>query len=87
VQEVREYIHAMGLVNLSFIKIGMIFYESLITPVDTLKKSKMEEMMPHEFLVFICRITYEYYRKTPYHNELMQLKVDKMMPNWLAPIS
>lgn len=77
--EVREYITAMGL-EISYMKIGMIFYESLITVVDTLRKSKMEEMMPHEFLVFICRITYEYYRKTPYHNEKMHLKVDKMLP-------
>lgn len=38
-----------------------------------------------EFLVFLCRIAYEHYRNTPYHNELMYLKIDKMLPTFLFP--
>ena len=37
-----------------------------------------------EFLVFICRVSYEYYRKTPYHTEHLFLKLDHLMPSFLA---
>jgi hypothetical protein len=34
----------------------------------------------------MCRITYEFYKNTPYHNELMYLKLEKMLPKWLEPV-
>lgn len=37
-----------------------------------------------EFLVFLCRLSYEHYRKTPYHEEYLYLKLDKLMPAFLA---
>ena len=37
-----------------------------------------------EFLVFLCRIAYEHYRKTPYHKELLYLKLDQCMGSFLA---
>jgi hypothetical protein len=41
VEEVRAYCRAMGL-KLSYMMIGVIFYESIITPIDTLKPERME---------------------------------------------
>ena len=38
-----------------------------------------------EFYVFLCRITYENFRGTPYENELMYLKLNNMLPKFLAP--
>ena len=40
-----------------------------------------------EFLVFLCRIAFEHYRNTPYESELMYLKLEKMIPVFLAPIN
>ena len=37
-----------------------------------------------EFLVFICRIAYEHYRGTPYENEMLYLKMEKILPKYLA---
>jgi len=37
-------------------------------------------------LVFICRITHEHYKSTPYKDELLHIKLDKMLPTWLSPI-
>ena len=77
----------MGL-KLSYMMIGIIFYESLITPPDTLnpKNKRMEEMRVDEFLVFICRITHEHYKQTPYKDEKLYIKLDKMLPIWLSPV-
>lgn len=36
-----------------------------------------------EFLVFLCRIVYEHYRGTPYENEMMYLKLEKIIPKML----
>jgi len=43
-------------------------------------------MSTHEFLVFMCRITYEHYKGSHYHTEKMYIKLEKMLPNWLAPV-
>ena len=37
-----------------------------------------------EFLVFLCRSAFEHYRNTPYQGELLYLKLDKLMPSFLA---
>jgi hypothetical protein len=36
--------------------------------------------------VFICSITQAYYSKTVYKNEMMHIKLEKMMPMFLAPV-
>lgn len=36
-----------------------------------------------EFCVFLCRVTYEHYRGSPYENELMYLKLEKLLPKFL----
>jgi len=46
----------------------------------------MEEMQPHEFLVFMCRITHEHYKSTVYANELMYVKLEALLPAWLHPV-
>jgi hypothetical protein len=33
-----------------------------------------------EFLIFMCRISYEHYRGTPYENEMMHLKLEHTLP-------
>ena len=33
-----------------------------------------------EFMVWLCRICFEHYRGTPYENEMMYLKIDKLLP-------
>ena len=38
-----------------------------------------------EFVVFICRICHEAYAGTPYHNEKLYIKIDKLMDALLAP--
>lgn len=37
-----------------------------------------------EFIVFLCRIAYEHYSKTNHHEELLYLKLDHLMPAYLA---
>ena len=60
--EAKLYIHGMNLKPPpSDYVIGAVFYESLLSIVDTIKTPRMTEMQPWEFIVFICRITYEYY--------------------------
>lgn len=44
-------------------------------------------MKYYEFLVFLCRIAYEHYRGTPYENELMYLKMEKLLPKLLDPFN
>lgn len=36
-----------------------------------------------EFFVFLCRISFEHYRGTPYENEMMYLKLEKTVPMYL----
>ena len=40
-----------------------------------------------EFIVFVCRIAHEHYNGSPYHNELLYLKLDHLMPSFLAYLS
>lgn len=44
-------------------------------------------MKYHEFLVFLTRIAFEHYRNTPYENEMMYLKLEKMIPKFLYPLN
>ena len=36
-----------------------------------------------EFLVFLCRVSYQHYVNTPYENEMMYLKLEKTLPIYL----
>jgi hypothetical protein len=49
-------------------------------------REKTKEMKFTEFLIFLCRISFENYRGTPYENEQMYLKIDKCLPKFLAPV-
>jgi hypothetical protein len=40
-----------------------------------------------EFLVYLCRVAYEHYRGTHYENEMMYLKIEKLLPKYLAPLN
>ena len=37
-----------------------------------------------EFIVFTCRIAHEHYKGSPYHKELLYLKLDHLMPAFLG---
>jgi len=68
---------------------GSIYYESILFIADTVATKRYEEMAFWEFTVFICRITFEYYENKSdgvYSKEPMYLKLDHMLPVWLAPI-
>lgn len=40
-----------------------------------------------EFIVFLSRLAFQHYKDTPYHMELMYIKIDKMLPRFLAPLN
>jgi len=93
--ECRKYIDKMGLDRISHSMVGMIYYESMVLVPDTVKthktifteqSNKQMELSTQEFLVFMCRITYEHYKGSHYHTEKMYIKLEKMLPNWLAPV-
>jgi len=72
--------------HISMFLIGAVFYESMIVLIDTIKTSRQIEMQPWEFLVFICKMTYEHYQDSPYKHEAMHIKLEKLLPMWLAPV-
>ena len=79
--------HAMNLKpTVSEYIIGAIYYESIIAIPDTIRSKRMMEMQPWEFTVFMCKMTHEFYSKTVYANELLHIKLEKMLPLWLKPI-
>lgn len=39
-----------------------------------------------EFAVFLCRIAFEHYRGSHYENEMMYLKLEKIIPKFLGVI-
>jgi hypothetical protein len=83
--EVTNYVSKLDL-TITEASIGTFYFESIIICADTVKFRRCEEMMPWEFITFICRVTYEHYRNTDYHEEKMHIKLDKMLAVWLAPI-
>ena len=36
-----------------------------------------------EFLVFLCRVSHEHYKKTAYKDELLYLKLEHLLPRYL----
>lgn len=72
-------------VKVSMKQVGVIFAESMMTIVDTIiDQTRPNQMKFVEFAVFLCRICYEHYRDTPYENEMMYLKIEKLLPKFLA---
>ena len=63
---------------------GPIYAESMCTIIDTIRDRQRSDSMKYtEFLVFLCRIAYEHYRGTPYENEMLYLKLEKIIPKYL----
>jgi hypothetical protein len=56
-----------------------LYYESLL-----LTSTRMQL---GEFLSFMCRVSHELCKDTPYANELLYLKLDKMLPIWLESVN
>ena len=74
--------------KISELYVGAIYAESMMTIQDTIRDPIRPNQMKYvEFLVFLCRVAFEYYRTTPYHDELLYLKLDKLMPSFLAYMS
>lgn len=85
--EAKEYVHKMDLKPpLSDYKLSAMFYESIVCIVDTLRTNRYLEMQLWEWIVFICRVTHEYYSRTKYKNEKMVIKLEKMLPKWFAVV-
>ena len=84
--ECRSFLRKVELTkNISELYIGSIYAESMMTIQDTIRDPTRPNQMKYvEFLVFLCKSAYEYYRNTPYHGELLYLKLDKLMPAFLA---
>ena len=58
------------------------------TLVDTIiDQERPNQMKFVEFLVFLCRCAFEHYNGTPYENEMMYLKLEKLLPQMLAPMN
>jgi hypothetical protein len=67
---------------------GVLFSESMQTLVDTIiDQERPNQMKFVEFLVFLCRCAFEHYNGTPYENEMMYLKLEKLLPQMLAPMN
>lgn len=81
--ECREFVLKCGM-NVSQMQVGVIYAESMMTLIDTIiNRDMLNQMKMVEFFVFLCRISFEHYRGTPYENELMYLKLEKTVPMYL----
>ena len=68
--------------------VGVIYAESMMTIIDTIRDLTRPNQMKYvEFIVFLCRISYEHYAKTEHTAELLYLKLDHLMPAFLAYLS
>jgi len=83
-EQLQVFVRKVGL-KISDIMIGAIFAESMMTIIDPIKDPTVTNKMKYvEFLVFLCRITFEEYKDGPYDKELLYLKLDHLMPAYLA---
>ena len=65
--------------------VGAIYAESMMTILDPIRDPVRPNMMKYvEFLVFLCRVAHEHYNGSPYESELLYLKLDHLMPAFLA---
>ena len=65
--------------------IGAMYAESMMTILDNMSDAMICHKMKYvEFLVFLCRITFAHYEKTPHVNEAFYKKLDHMIPLFLG---
>ena len=82
--EAQAFVRKVGL-RISEMMVGALYAESMMTIIDTIRdQTKPNQMKYVEFLVFLCRITHEHYLGSPYEKELLYLKLDHLMPAFLA---
>lgn len=82
--ECKGYVRKVNL-DISENMVGAIYAESMMTMIDPIRDpTKTIQMKYVEFLVFICRISFEHYQGGPYEKELLYLKLDHLMPALLA---
>mmetsp|Transcript_4014 Transcript_4014/g.5331 ORF Transcript_4014/g.5331 Transcript_4014/m.5331 type:complete len:91 (-) Transcript_4014:600-872(-) len=82
--ECQAFVRKVGL-SISEMMVGAIYAESMMTMVDTIREpTKPNQMKYVEFIVFLCRISHEHYSKTIHAEELLYLKLDHLMPAYLA---
>jgi len=87
VEECKTYVRKVGL-SVSEMMVGAIYAESMMTIIDPIRDPVRPNMMKYvEFLVFLCRVAHEHYNGGPYENELLFLKLDHLMPAFLAFLS
>ena len=56
-----------------------------MTIIDPIRDMTRPNMMKYvEFLVLLCRVAHEHYEGGPYAKELLYLKLDHLMPAFLA---
>ena len=84
-EECSAYLRKVD-VDVSEKMVGMIYVESMMTIVDTVRDQMRPNMMKFvEFIVFICRISAEHFKGTQHEQEPLSLKIDNLMPKYCAP--
>lgn len=85
--ECQNYIRKVGL-SVSEVMVGAIYAESLQTVLDPIRENmiRTNSMKFVEFVVFICRVCHHHYSDTEFHEELLYLKIDHLLPVLLAPL-
>ena len=64
--------------------IGAMYSEAMMTIMDNMSDPMICHKMKYvEFLVFLCRVTFEHYEKTEHNAEPFYNKLDHMMPKFL----
>lgn len=85
--ECQQYVRKLGL-SVSEMMVGAIYAESMQTIQDTIRDQTRPNMMKFvEFLVFLCRISEEHYKNSPYEGELLYLKLEHLMSRFLSPLN
>merc|ERR1712226_1772238 len=77
--ECKEWVRKLDL-NCSELMVGAMYAESMQTIVDNMSDPTRPKQMNYvEFLVFICRITYEHYQTTEHKDEEFYMKLDHLL--------
>ena len=68
--------------------VGAMYAESMMTILDNMSDGQIAVKMKYvEFLVFLCRITFEHYESTPHKQEAFYKKLDHMLPQFLGYVN
>ena len=74
--------------NISELMVGAMYAESMQTVVDNMSDPQRPNQMSYvEFLVFLCRITFEHYETTEHKEEKFYMKLDHMLPKYLDHVA